>query len=60
VQSLLLVIAGERDSIVPLEQSRRVYDSARNAHERFLSIPHADHNDAMIEEIARFLGLDGT
>jgi fermentation-respiration switch protein FrsA (DUF1100 family) len=62
LKSPLLVIAGERDSIVPLEQSRSVYDSAGSARKRFLSIPHADHNDAdlldgdaMIEEIANFV-----
>jgi fermentation-respiration switch protein FrsA (DUF1100 family) len=67
VKSPLLVIAGERDSIVPFEQSRRVYESAASERKRFLSIPGADHNDddllngdAMIEEIARFLSRDGT
>ncbi len=67
VKSPLLVIAGERDRIVPFEQSRRVYDSAASARKTFLSIPHADHNDddlldgdAMIEEIARFLRSEAT
>jgi fermentation-respiration switch protein FrsA (DUF1100 family) len=67
VKSPLLVIAGERDSIVPFEQSRRVYESAVSERKRFLSIPGADHNDddllngnAMIEEIAGFLSRDGT
>jgi fermentation-respiration switch protein FrsA (DUF1100 family) len=62
LKSPLLVIAGERDSIVPIDQSRRVYDSATSSPKRFLSIPNTDHNDdalldgdAMIEEIARFL-----
>jgi len=67
VKSPLLVIAGERDSIVPIDQSRRVYDSAVNVPKQFLSIPNADHNDdalldgaRMIEEIARFVVRDGT
>ncbi len=67
VKSPLLVIAGERDTIVPIWHSRRVYDSAASARKAFLSIPHADHNDddlldgdTMIAEIARFLGPDGT
>jgi len=62
VQSPLLVIAGERDRIVPAEYSRRLYDAATTAHKTFLSVPYADHNDdelfdgeTMIEEIARFL-----
>lgn len=67
VKSPLLVIAGERDSIVPFEQSRRVYDAAVSGRKKFLSIPGADHNDdalfdgdAMMVEIVRFLGPDGT
>jgi fermentation-respiration switch protein FrsA (DUF1100 family) len=60
VHSPLLVIAGERDSIVPIEQSRRVYDSANGPKRLFVF--DADHNDeallagdVMIDEIARFL-----
>ena len=67
VKSPLLVIAGERDAIVPIGQSRRVYDSAASERKKFLSIPRADHNDdelfdgdAMIGEIARFLRLEAT
>jgi fermentation-respiration switch protein FrsA (DUF1100 family) len=67
VRAPLLVIAGERDSIVPFDQSRRVYDSAGSVRKTFLSIPRADHNDdelfdgdVMLEEIARFLAGDGT
>ena len=63
VKSPLLVIAGERDSIVPFEQSRRVHDSAASVRKRFLSIARADHNDdelldgdSMLDEIVRFLG----
>jgi fermentation-respiration switch protein FrsA (DUF1100 family) len=67
VTSPLLVIAGERDSIVPIDQSRRVYTAAAHGPKKFLSIPRADHNDGelldgdtMIHEIVRFLGSDGT
>lgn len=67
VKSPLLVIAGARDSIVPIGHSRRVYDAAVSARKTFLSIPRADHNDdalldgdAMIAEVARFLSPDGT
>ena len=62
VQSPLLIIAGERDRIVPAEYSRRLYDAATTADKRFLSIPDADHNDdelfdghTMVDEISRFL-----
>ena len=57
----LLVIAGERDRIVPIENSRRLYDAA-GAPKTLLVLPDADHNDAallagdeMIQAIARFL-----
>ena len=40
----LLVIAGGRDRIVPIENSRRVYDAAV-APKTLLVVPDADHND---------------
>ena len=39
-----LVIAGDRDSIIPIEHSRRLYD-AITAEKRFVVIPGANHND---------------
>ena len=57
----LLVIAGERDQIVPSALSRRLYDAA-SAPKRFMLVPGADHNDAAllngpqtVDEILRFL-----
>jgi len=57
----LLVIAGERDQIVPAALSRRLYDAA-SAPKRFMLVPGADHNDAAllngpqtVDEILRFL-----
>jgi fermentation-respiration switch protein FrsA (DUF1100 family) len=57
----LLVIAGGRDRIVPVESSRRVYEAATSP-KRFLLIPEADHNDyelfagnEMIDAIVGFL-----
>jgi fermentation-respiration switch protein FrsA (DUF1100 family) len=59
----LLVIAGERDRIVPVEYSRRLYEAA-GGEKTFVSLPDADHNDyellagdRMIEAIARFLDV---
>lgn len=59
----VLVIAGERDSIVPVAQSRRVYEAA-NDPKRFVSIARADHNDMalldgaeMIEEVVAFIEM---
>jgi fermentation-respiration switch protein FrsA (DUF1100 family) len=66
VRAPLLIIAGERDSIVPADFSRRLYDMAPQP-KTFVSIPGADHNDdelldgkAVIESIAKFLGANGT
>jgi fermentation-respiration switch protein FrsA (DUF1100 family) len=62
VECPVMVIAGERDSIVPERLSRRVFDAAGHPAKRFFSIPGADHNDlelavgqAMIDEIVGFL-----
>ena len=45
VTSPLAVIAGDRDSIVPPEQSRQVYDAARGP-KTLVIVRGADHNDA--------------
>jgi len=57
----LLVIAGGRDRIVPVENSRRLYDAAV-ANKTLLVLPDADHNDdellageEMIQAIVHFL-----
>ena len=57
----LLVIAGGQDRIVPIENSRRLYDAAV-APKTLLVLPNADHNDddllageEMIRAIVHFL-----
>lgn len=62
VRPPLLIIAGDRDSIVPLDQSRRLYDAATSA-KQFVVIEGADHNDAelvagpvVVAATMRFLG----
>lgn len=57
----LLVIAGAHDRIVPIENSRRLYEAAVAA-KTFLVLPDADHNDDellagddMIRAIVHFL-----
>ncbi len=57
----LLVIAGGRDRIVPIDHSRRLYEAAV-APKTLLVLPDADHNDdallagdEMIRAIVRFL-----
>lgn len=66
VKTPLLIIVGERDSIVPAKFSRRLYDAAPQP-KTFASIPGADHNDdelldgrMVLEAIAKFLGANGT
>ena len=58
----VLVITGDRDTIVPPEQSRRLYAAAPEP-KRFVLIPGADHNDAallagpaLLDEVTGFLG----
>jgi fermentation-respiration switch protein FrsA (DUF1100 family) len=43
----LLVIAGDRDRVVPVSQSRRLYDAA-NEPKTLLIVPNADHNDPVM------------
>jgi fermentation-respiration switch protein FrsA (DUF1100 family) len=61
VRAPILVIAGDRDDIVPLEHSRRLYDAAPSPKELVI-IKGASHNDdallsgeQMIQAIVRFL-----
>jgi hypothetical protein len=49
-----LVIAGERDSIIPIEQSRRLY-AAITAEKRLVEIAGADHNDEALFDGAQLL-----
>jgi fermentation-respiration switch protein FrsA (DUF1100 family) len=62
VRCPVLVVAGDRDTVVPAEQSRRLYAAAPEP-KRFVLIPGADHNDfallagqALLDEVAGFLG----
>jgi fermentation-respiration switch protein FrsA (DUF1100 family) len=61
VRAPLLVIAADRDSIVPVEQSRRLYDAAPGR-KALVVVAGADHNDAvllagsqMLDAIERFV-----
>ena len=48
IGSPLLVIAGDRDSVIPLDQSRRLYDASSASPKELLIVPGADHNDAAL------------
>ncbi len=61
VAAPVLVVAGSEDSIVPADQSRELYDRAREPKE-LLIVPGADHNDAellagdrVVEAVVRFI-----
>jgi fermentation-respiration switch protein FrsA (DUF1100 family) len=61
IQSPVLVIAGDRDRVVPIAHTRRLF-AAVVAPKTFVEIPGADHNDyellagnEMIESILRFV-----
>ena len=61
VRCPVLVIAGDRDTIVPAEQSQRLYAAASQP-KRFVLIADADHNDfellagsRLLEEVKGFL-----
>ena len=65
VQSPVLVIAGDRDDIVPASLSKRLFDAADEP-KRWLLVPGAGHNDRelldgrqMKDAIARFLSETG-
>lgn len=46
----LLVIAGERDSIVPVTQSRALFAGSLARTKRFVLVPRADHNDSALTD----------
>ncbi len=61
VSAPVLVVAGDRDAIVPIRQSRALYE-AIPFRKAFVTVPGADHNDAalvhgplFVEAIVRFL-----
>ena len=61
IRAPILVIAGDRDRIVPVEQSRRLFDSANEPKSLFI-VGGADHNDGallagreMIDRIVTFV-----
>jgi uncharacterized protein len=48
----VLIIHGEEDMLVPLEEAKRFYDNLGSAEKKLVVIPGADHNDIM------FTGMD--
>ncbi|GFG52536.1 alpha/beta hydrolase [Mycolicibacterium agri] len=61
----IMIIAGDRDDIVPERLSRKLYDAAPDP-KRYFVVPGANHNDPelvdgdrMLEEVGRFLSEAG-
>ena len=57
----VMVVAGDRDDVVPESLSRKLYDAARDP-KRYLLVPGTGHNDlelaggrTMLDEVGRFL-----
>jgi hypothetical protein len=62
----LLIIAAERDSVVPAELARRLFDAAPPARRHWLLLPGTDHNDdealagdRVIDAVVRLLEAAG-
>jgi uncharacterized protein len=62
ISSPVLIVAGERDRIVPPEQSRRLYAAIQRPDARLVPISGADHNDfellagkQLLDEVIGFL-----
>jgi fermentation-respiration switch protein FrsA (DUF1100 family) len=62
VPSPVLIVAGERDQIIPLDQSERLYAAIQRPDTRLVVVPGADHNDfellagqRLIDEVTGFL-----
>jgi fermentation-respiration switch protein FrsA (DUF1100 family) len=65
VNSPVLVIAGDRDTIVPTDQSRRLFEAAPQP-KRLMIVEHTDHNDEelnagrrMLDGVIEFLKTSG-
>ncbi len=61
----VMVVAGDRDEVVPESLSRKLYDAAPDP-KRYLSVPGTGHNDpeladgpGMLAEVGRFLSVSG-
>lgn len=49
-----LIIHGERDSLIPFEEGRDLYDNAGAQSKRILVIPDGDHNTLLMEGMAEY------
>ena len=52
----VLVIHGEQDSLLPIENGEKLYDSAACTQKTFVRIPGAGHNDLLFYGMDRYFG----
>ncbi len=50
----LLVIHGENDTLLPVENGQRIYDASPSTNKKILRIPHAGHNDILFVGMQRY------
>jgi hypothetical protein len=50
----LLVIHGQRDTLIPPENGQALYDASPSAHKTIVTIPSAGHNDLLLYGIERY------
>ncbi|RLC95200.1 MAG: alpha/beta hydrolase [Chloroflexi bacterium] len=51
-----LIIHGEYDSIIPLEEGKDLYENVATERKRLVIIPNADHNDILVRDTALYFG----
>ncbi len=56
VTSPTLILHGERDSLIPLEEGIDLYENVATEERRLVVIPGADHNDIMVRDIDLYMG----
>jgi uncharacterized protein len=66
VRAPLLVIAGDGDHIIPVDNSRQLYESAASPQKQWVVVSGADHNDeallsgrTLVDAVVRFAGESG-
>jgi uncharacterized protein len=50
-----LIIHAEHDHIIPLSDGQALYDSSAAVHKTLLKIPHANHNDILLQGFGEYM-----
>jgi uncharacterized protein len=50
-----LIIHAEQDHIIPMSDGQALYDASGAAHKTLLKIPHANHNDILLQGFTAYL-----